>query len=67
MGAGFFACLREKREGVGVFIVAAAWARGLGFGGIGIGRLGRRRVLAFSRQSLCVVNDRPVGNPKRKV
>jgi hypothetical protein len=26
-----------------------------------------KKLLACSRRSLCVVNDQPVGNPKRKV
>jgi hypothetical protein len=26
-----------------------------------------KRLLAWSSKSLCVVNDQPVGNPKRKV
>jgi hypothetical protein len=26
-----------------------------------------KRLLAWSSKSLCVVNDQPIGNPKRKV
>jgi hypothetical protein len=35
--------------------------------GVGSGQAGASAKVTCSRQSLCVVLDQPVGNPKRKV